>query len=156
MRMAKQARYFSRLIDSKDPADTKRFVLIAALLHYVVTGFLATIFAFLMIIVKVKGGVDKDLLAFLAQIFYYDFWIILGTAGLVATDSFVDMFIKKFQVAGAIGLLKPAQAVGPVTNVENMSVGDQGAPKKEDEIFDDQEKKDIIDPLKQSLKQEPE
>ncbi len=146
--------YIRKLIDSKDTSDAKIFVTLLVAAHFMITSFAASIFVFLLTLIKTKGTVDLNLLAFLSEIIDKDFYILLGGLGFVTADGYRQMLLEKAKVYSAAKILTPPTPITKVQNVEGDMNGPNAGDKKEtgDDVLEDNDMNEIKKNLTNSLK----
>lgn len=117
--MEQKINYFRRLIDENDPASIKRFTVLAILLHFIVTGYVALF-------------MDKSIanIALVTTIMEYNFYIILvGIFGLTV-ESIYNILLKKAEVM--------VNAAPPVTVQQAENVNTTTTTTKADTVNADQ------------------
>lgn len=110
------ARFFNKLISSKDPASSKRFVTLVIALHFIIACFCVLFFSFKVVYSLPRGRVEPELIGLLKDVLEYDFYIILAGLGFITVDNAGSMLLEraKARVQGNIATGSP--------NVDTLNV----------------------------------
>lgn len=111
-------------MDSKDPLSVKRFIVLVVAANFILASFLLLFICFYVIFYTTKGKVDKDLLAALKDILYYDVIIITGGLGLVGIEGLGQALVERAKAFSLSSVLR-------ADNIEHMDV--DPTPKTDDE-----------------------
>jgi len=86
--------FIAKLLTSRNPASSKRFVTLIIAAHFILASFVILFVAVYLIFYLPKGKADPVILGMLDNIIEKDFYIILSGLGFVTIENFGAMMVE--------------------------------------------------------------